>query len=406
MARFKKQRFPKPPKPIASSRRSRLSSLLGRIFCRRNIIIISEHKTQHLPVHPALQLIGLSALLAFITWVAYSTGSYVTAQQVLEEKNRKLASTSQENERIGAEFALLRRDLSKLLKEGGKGELGEYAKMMTEQYHEDGSPVSLTGENVEYKGTAENAILARIEYLENKVRDLQETHDGMIADIRATTGGKIKELENIIARTGVKTGPLVRSAEIKAKRDEQAKERYQRTRQAGSEDDARGGPFVPSSTGDLLRERDTELYFNLKRMMVLNDVVSVMPLSRPIVGARMSSGFGTRLDPFNGRLARHTGLDFAGPTGTSVLAAVNGVVKDTGWQTGYGKAIDIEHGYGFSTKYGHLSAILVKPGQRVKKGDVIGRLGSTGRSTGPHLHYEVRYHNVPLNPKNFLTAAN
>lgn len=403
MARQKKLRLPKPPRPL-STRKSPLRSMLGRIFCRRNIIIISEHKTQHVPVHPALQLIGLSALIAFITWVAYSTGSYVTAQQVLEEKNRKLASTSQENERIGAEFALLRRDLVKLLKEGESGELGEYAKMMTEQYHEDGTQVNITNQQDDRLDRAENAIMARIEYLENKVQDLQETHDGMISDIRATTGGKIKEFESIIARTGVRKATLIRNAELKAKREEQARKRYERTRQAGN--DSQGGPFVPSSTGDMLRERDTELYFNLKRMMVLNDIVSVMPLARPIGYARMSSGFGTRIDPFNGRLARHTGLDFAGPTGTNILAAVDGVVKDTGWQTGYGKAIDVEHGYGFSTKYGHLSAILVKPGQRVKKGEVIGKLGSTGRSTGPHLHYEVRYNNVPLNPKNFLTAAN
>lgn len=378
--------------------------MMSRVFCRRNIIIISEHKTQHVPVHPALQLIGLSALIAFITWVAYSTGSYVTAQQVLAEKNRKLATTSQENERIGAEFALLRRDLVKLLKEGEQGDLGEYAKMMTEQYNEDGTPVNILAGDKK-RGDKSGAILARIEYLENKVQDLQETHDNMIADIRATTGGKIKEFENIIARTGVKSDPLVRSAEIKVKRDEQARERYKRTREAAA-DDAQGGPFVPTSTGSLLREQDTELYFDIKRMMVLNEIVSTMPLSRPIGAARLSSGFGTRFDPFNGRLARHTGQDFAAPTGGNVFAANDGVVKDTGWQSGYGKAIDVTHGYGFSTKYGHLSEILVKAGQRVKKGEVIGKVGSTGRSTGPHLHYEVRYNNVPLNPKNFLTAAN
>lgn len=400
MARQPKMRLPKPPRHV-SARKSRLRSVLGRIFCRRNIIIISEHKTAHVPVHPLLQLVSLSGLIVFITWVAYSTGSYVTAQQVLEEKDRKLASTSQENERIGAEFALLRRDLVKVLKEGDGNELGEYAKMMTEQYNADGTSIA---EPTNGGVDKSSAILARIEYLENKVHALQETHNGMIADIRATTGGKIKEFENIIARTGVKAEPLVRSAEIKVKRDEQARERYNRTRRA-AENDPRGGPFVPSRTGSLLRENDTELYFNLKRMMVLNEVVSAMPLSRPIGVARTTSGFGTRFDPFNGRLARHTGIDFVGAHGTNIVASADGVVKDTGWQNGYGKAVDVVHGYGFSTKYGHLSAITVKPGQHVKKGQVIGKQGSTGRSTGSHLHYEVRYNNVPLNPKNFLTAA-
>ena len=402
MARQPKQRLPKPPRR-SSSRKSRLRSVLGRIFCRRNIIIISEHKTQHVPVHPMLQLMGLSAMIAFITWVAYSTGSYVTAQQVLEEKDRKLATTSEENERIGAEFALLRRDLVKLLKEGEEGDLGEYAKMMTEQYNADGSPMTAQ-QGAKRRGIDQGAIMARIEYLENKVHDLQETHDGMIADIRATTGGKIKEFESIIARTGVKAAPLVRSAEVKVKRDEQARERYQRTRQAANTGPS-GGPFVPTSTGAMLRENDTELYFSLKRMMVLNELVSAMPLSRPIGAARMTSGFGTRIDPFNGRFARHTGLDFVSHHGANIVASADGVVKDAGWQNGYGKAVDVAHSYGFSTKYGHLSAITVKPGQYVKKGQVIGKQGSTGRSTGSHLHYEVRYNNMPLNPKNFLTAA-
>jgi murein DD-endopeptidase MepM/ murein hydrolase activator NlpD len=154
----------------------------------------------------------------------------------------------------------------------------------------------------------------------------------------------------------------------------------------------------------MLRDRDTDLYFNLKRMMVLNEVVSAMPLAKPINNARMTSGFGTRIDPFNGRLARHTGVDFAGFYGAPILASADGVVKTAGWQAGYGKAVDVVHGYGFSTKYGHMSSITVKAGQYVKKGQVIGREGSTGRSTGSHLHYEVRYNDTPLNPKNFLTA--
>lgn len=377
------------------AKRSRARAIIARVFCRRNIIIISDHKTQHVPVHPLLQLVVFVGTLSFVTWASYSTGSYMTAQNVLQEKERKLAFTKVENERIGAEFALLRRDLVKVLKEGDKGHLGDYAKALADQYSEDGAPI--VQENAHL--AAQNAILTRIEYLENKVTDLQETHDEMMSDIRITTGGKIKELESIIARTGVRSGPLEREAAAKVKREEQQREKYGRTQDA----DGRGGPFVPARVG-LLKEQETDLYFSLKRMMVLHEVVSVMPLSRPIGAARMSSGYGTRIDPFNGRLASHTGQDFAGPRGSRILASADGVVKDTGWQSGYGNAVDISHGYGFTTKYGHLSQILVKDGQHVKKGQAIAIQGSTGRSTGPHLHYEVRYHNKPLNPKSFLNA--
>ncbi len=404
MARHDTMKMPKAPRS-PSTRKSRLRMALGRVFCRRNIIIISEHKTQHLPVHPVFQLVCLTGFITLITWFAYSTGSYVTAQQVLKEKDKKLATTSEENARIGAEFALLRRDLVKMLEEGNDEDMGEYAKMMTEQYNADGTPVSVATAKTK-RGIDQSVIMSRIEYLENRVKELQETHNGMIADIRATTGGKIKEFETIIARTGVKADALVRSAEAKIKREEQARERYNRTREAANADEPRGGPYVPERTGTMLRETDTNLYFNIKRMMVLNEVVGGMPLARPIGKARVTSGYGTRIDPFNGRLAQHTGLDFVGSYGTDILASADGVVKDAGWQSGYGKAIDVTHGYGFSSKYAHLSAIVVKPGQRVKKGQVIGKQGSTGRSTGSHLHYEVRYNDRPLNPKNFLTAAN
>jgi murein DD-endopeptidase MepM/ murein hydrolase activator NlpD len=433
MARQKKFRLPKPPRAYslsAPARKSVLRQFFSRVFCRRNIIILSEHKTQHVPVHPLLQISLLSGFVIFVTWVAYSTGSYVTAQQVLEEKNRKLANASQEKERIGAEFALLRRDLANVLNKGKAGKQADYAKLVQEQYAQGAAPqpvdlATLDKDAANKESTGDDAadqqnaaiapIIARVEFLENKVQELQEVHDGMIADIRTTTGGKIKELETIIAKTGVKSAPLVRSAEIKVKREEQARARYNRTGdfKADAESnvdgavdagDGKGGPYEPVSTTSMLRDRDTDLYFNLKRMMVLNEVVSAMPLAQPIHSARQTSGFGTRIDPFNGRLARHTGLDFAGSYGSPILASADGVVKTAGWQAGYGKAVDVVHGYGFSTKYGHLSAVSVKPGQHVKKGQVIGREGSSGRSTGSHLHYEVRYNDTPLNPKNFLTA--
>jgi murein DD-endopeptidase MepM/ murein hydrolase activator NlpD len=382
------------------TKRGRFSSFMARLFCKRNIIIISEHKTAHLPVHPALQFIGLTGAVVFITWASYSTGSYMAAQQVLQEKERKLAFSQQENERIGTEFALLKRDLSKLMKgDKSEGVDDEYAQMVAKQYDENGVALEKGEGDVQ---SAQNAILTRIEYLENRVKDLQTTHDEIMADIRATTGGKIQELEQIITRTGVGQKTLVQAAEQRARREAARREKYGRAQEAVA---GRGGPFVPVSLTGTLKEQDTQLYFNLRRLMVLNEVVGGMPLARPMGEmARLSSGFGRRIDPFNGRLAMHTGLDFVGMNGARVLATADGKVESAGWRSGYGKAIDIDHEFGFSTRYGHLSHIMVKPGQHVKKGQTIGVQGSTGRSTGAHLHYEVRYYDRPLNPRNFVTA--
>ncbi len=118
---------------------------------------------------------------------------------------------------------------------------------------------------------------------------------------------------------------------------------------------------------------------------------------KPLRG-RFTSGFGLRRDPFTGRLAFHTGIDIARPWGTPVKAAKSGVVVFAGWKGGYGRCIIIRHSLGYTTRYGHLSRIYVRVGQRVKTGQVIGAVGSTGRSTGPHLHFEVRRYGRPLNP--------
>jgi murein DD-endopeptidase MepM/ murein hydrolase activator NlpD len=131
---------------------------------------------------------------------------------------------------------------------------------------------------------------------------------------------------------------------------------------------------------------------------LLNSIPSIRPLS----GGAYSSGFGRRRDPFTGRIEPHYGLDFNGPTGLPVYAAADGVVLHAEREPAYGNAIVIDHGHGYKTLYAHLSRISVRKGQRVERGDTIGALGSTGRSTGPHLHYEVLYHNRNLDPLDFM----
>ena len=122
-------------------------------------------------------------------------------------------------------------------------------------------------------------------------------------------------------------------------------------------------------------------------------------LATPILGARVSSGFGMRFHPILGFMKMHTGIDFAAPVGTPIQAAGDGVVQDAKWWGGYGRWVRITHSKDWDTGYGHLSAIAVHPGQFVHQGDIIGYVGTTGRSTGPHLHFEVWHDHVPIDPK-------
>jgi murein DD-endopeptidase MepM/ murein hydrolase activator NlpD len=134
--------------------------------------------------------------------------------------------------------------------------------------------------------------------------------------------------------------------------------------------------------------------------------LGAVPVRKPIMGEiDLSSGFGVRTDPFLGRPAMHTGLDFRSSIGDPVRATASGVVEAAGWSGGYGKMVEIDHGNGFSTRYGHLSEIEVKVGQKIAIGQIVGRVGSTGRSTGPHLHYETRIDGDAVDPQKFLRAG-
>ncbi|HEX9807615.1 MAG TPA: M23 family metallopeptidase [Alteraurantiacibacter sp.] len=170
---------------------------------------------------------------------------------------------------------------------------------------------------------------------------------------------------------------------------------------------AQGGPLKRLFTGSdgSLDPRFERLGLSLARMDALERSLAGIPQVMPADIDLISSGFGYRRDPFTGIAAMHPGLDFRGSTGEPILAAANGKVSFVGRKTGYGKVVEISHGNGLMTRYAHMSAFRAQVGQRVTAGDVIGAIGSTGRSTGPHLHFEVRVNNRAVNPRPFLETA-
>jgi murein DD-endopeptidase MepM/ murein hydrolase activator NlpD len=170
-----------------------------------------------------------------------------------------------------------------------------------------------------------------------------------------------------------------------------------------------GGPFIPffGRKEKVVRDpRFTAMFAALEQMNAMERALAGIPTSMPASVMLMSSGFGYRSDPFTGGGAMHSGLDFKGPIGTEILAAADGAITFAGWQGGYGNCVEITHANGLVTRYAHLSAITVSLGQNVKRGLQIGRMGSTGRSTGSHLHFEVRLNGSAINPMKFLEANN
>jgi murein DD-endopeptidase MepM/ murein hydrolase activator NlpD len=170
---------------------------------------------------------------------------------------------------------------------------------------------------------------------------------------------------------------------------------------------AMGGPLIAldSNRAGSFDPRFRRLGLSLARMEALQRGLQGIPQVVPASADYISSGFGFRSDPFNGSPAFHAGLDFKGPSGAPVNAAASGRVSFVGRRPGYGNCLEIDHGNGLLTRYAHMSAFHAQIGQHVAAGQLIGAVGSTGRSTGPHLHFEVRLHGQPVNPRPFLEVA-
>jgi murein DD-endopeptidase MepM/ murein hydrolase activator NlpD len=164
----------------------------------------------------------------------------------------------------------------------------------------------------------------------------------------------------------------------------------------------KGGPF-DSAKGDPTFK---QLFSSWKKLDSLQNGAIAIPSDKPVRTGAFTSGYGVRSDPFQGRAAMHAGIDLSGPVGTPIYATADGIVTTAGWNSGgYGNLVKVDHGRGIETRYGHLSSIAIQPGQHITRGQLIGRMGSTGRSTGSHLHYEVRIDGRAVNPIPFMKST-
>lgn len=206
----------------------------------------------------------------------------------------------------------------------------------------------------------------------------------MAASVRRSTDARYAQASGAIARLGVAPVRFV----------------------AG----AMGGPYEPLPAGSSAAAGKADpqfraLFNSWKRLDQLQTSMVSIPSFKPVENVVLTSGYGVRSDPFRGGRAMHAGIDIPGAHATQIFATADGFVGRSGWIGGYGNMIELEHGKGIQTRYGHLSAILVTPGSRIKRGQLIGLMGSTGRSTGTHLHYEVRLDGHAVNPMPFLQST-
>jgi murein DD-endopeptidase MepM/ murein hydrolase activator NlpD len=177
----------------------------------------------------------------------------------------------------------------------------------------------------------------------------------------------------------------------------------------GGPETAGEGPVVPALDA-MLDSMDAQIDDRRRQLTALQNLImtrelarQIVPGGRPVESGYISSLYGQRTDPFDGNQASHHGIDFAGAAGSQVLAVADGIVSHTGLEGGYGRMIEVTHGNGYVTRYAHNAKILVKQGQTVKRGEAIALMGSTGRSTGNHVHFEVLRNGKPMNPLSFVS---
>lgn len=235
--------------------------------------------------------------------------------------------------------------------------------------------------------TENEHLIAEVEELKGRLANMEDTQLALFQRFSTLAQDRISEITDALEGTGLKVDDLIEQ----------------------QRDGAQGGPFIPADMGDwqegTLRRSLVALNQDVAEWNGLQSLAESLPLGQPLRDYYVTSNFGTRSDPVNGRAAVHQGMDMGAPFKSPIYATGPGKVIYAGWRGRYGRLVEIDHGNGIKTRFGHLNKILVRKGDMVTPATRVGLLGSSGRSTGPHLHYEVIVDGKPRNPVKFIKAG-
>lgn len=428
------------------TRRERVRRFVRQLFPERQFFIRTDGRVAHIRFSHRVQIAVSAVVIAAGAWVAFSTASYVFHDDVLAAKDKQIA-----NVRLAYRSLL--------------GEVAEYQKKFTamsgdlEQYHE--MMLSLAEQNTALQRnlnsiesqlrsteTERESVLSARENLKGRLGELERDMKGL-ANRNFTLKDNLttieQELQSVVAERnqalfeGTRMrrkieGLESRMAALQSTQKDVVQRLTERTvatveefakvvelagldvqqlmGETASPSANQGGPFINAgevkSDGepvDLLQVGLTNLDVHLNQLEGLQAILGRLPLALPMDQFHMTSSFGKRRDPLNKRWAMHYGLDLGGVHKSPVHATAPGIVVFAGWKGNYGRMVEIDHGAGIRTRYGHLERTLVKKGQEVKFRDQIGLMGNSGRSTGSHLHYEISFKGRPRDPMKFIKAG-
>ncbi len=408
--------------------------LLHQYFPERQIYFRTRGSVRYFVLSTRVQAIGAVGLALFAVWVGIASANLILEDQIIAAKEREIAKLSSQYKALDTELSNLQKNvvatakelearqryLNSLIARSGAPKIEPAGALKLErlnatspgaeatpepqkpaakpksdtvgQLHTPPLSETLLASATTRPGTpgerSENDPLADVARRLAWVDEAQQTVAALfLADARAT----FNELERKIEVTGL-TGEKLLAAMDEPHRGQ-------------------GGPFV-LDTGDPVSfgaAKPGDVFFKLlnevQKLQDLKSILTSLPVLKPVDQYYISSGFGRRRDPFNGRLAMHAALDMAGPWRSPVYSTAPGVVTKAGWNGPYGRFVEIDHGHGFKTRFGHLDKILVTKGEEIGARQKIGLMGKSGRATSTHVHYEVWFEGVPQDPMKFFKAA-
>ena len=378
-------------------------------FSPKEIIFRSNGRARVLRISSKMQMFMMSVLVIIAGWSFYSYHFYARSGSIINRKDMELSMVKDSYVNLISEFMALHENVDNILSSDKKNskEIEDYKKKATvfedkiKQIADKGNLAS--EKELNKKKNISEVLLQRdvvvserdelkkqVDKMEDTLKGIKDAQLDVFEKLKVISSKEVDKLRHIFNEINV---PL--------------KNHGLYFNPMANKKESQGGVYIPAKTGlDDKRINDTitAIYKNVDDFEYYKAVMAKLPLGKPVWSYWVTSQYGTRSDPFKKSKATHKGVDLASRTGTKIQIKAPGKVTKADYANGYGNVIVVDHGNGFETKYAHLNKMYVKKGQSVKYNEVIGEVGSTGRSTGPHLHYEVVYRGVSVNPMPFIKA--
>lgn len=379
-----------------------LNDILDHYFPDRQMYFRTNGDVRFITVSKNVQIFLCSALLCFFVWCSFISYNYVYLDEILTEKNGEVEQAKENYLKIEQQYAELQNEIQK-----SAAALEQRQKYIQQVLEEDGeiiSPILPLDENNDFtapdymdvdesSNDQETRNIIRDEKLEKLFVDLKRVEmqqNQLVRNLNTEIDHKLSFLSDTLTKAGITPEKMMELANLPL---------------APS---ASGGPFIAvSSISEASIDSNSfdSLFYKRAHLEDIKIALEHLPIITPPEKHYVSSKFGMRRDPFTKKWASHRGLDMAGWRNTPINSGGAGIVTRAGRNGAFGLFIEIDHGNGFKTKYGHLSKIKVERGEKVEANQLIGLMGSTGRSTSTHLHYEIWFNGKPIDPLKVLKAA-